>query len=113
MMSLVLPDGYVVDLLGPFYGKNNDSSITKEILRTCTDLSVLCQDDDIQIVDRGFRDVAAEFEALGYDMKMPGLLGEHDKQLSANDANESRLIYQMQMGGRIVSWQIQKVEILF
>ena len=92
MMSLVLPDGYVVDLLGPFYGKNSDSSITKEILRTCTDLSILCQDDDIQIVDRGFRDVAAEFEAFGYDMKMPGLLGKDDKQLSANDANESRLI---------------------
>ncbi|CAF3020910.1 unnamed protein product [Rotaria sp. Silwood2] len=92
MMSLVLPDGYVVDLLGPFYGKNNDSSITKEILHTCTNLSNLCQDDDIQIVDRGFRDVAAEFEALGYDMKMPGLLDKNDKQLSTNDANESRLI---------------------
>ena len=25
MMSLVLPDGYVLDLLGPFYGKDNDN----------------------------------------------------------------------------------------
>ncbi len=38
MMSLVLPDGYTVDLTGPFYRKNNDASITKEILHTCTDL---------------------------------------------------------------------------
>ena len=32
MMSLVLPDGYVLDLLGPFYGKDNDASISKVIL---------------------------------------------------------------------------------
>jgi hypothetical protein len=92
MMSLVLPDGYILDLIGPFYGKNNDSSITKEILNTCTDLSTLCQDDDVQVVDRGFRDVAAEFENLGYDIRMPGLLGKGDKQLSIDDANESRLV---------------------
>lgn len=29
MMSLVLPDGYVLDLLGPFYGEDNDASISK------------------------------------------------------------------------------------
>ena len=29
MMSLVLPDGYVLDLLGSFYGKDNDASISK------------------------------------------------------------------------------------
>ncbi len=92
MMSLVLPDGYVIDLIGPFYGKHNDSSITEEILHTCTNLSILCHDGDVQIVDRGFRDVAAEFEALGYDMKMPGLLAKDDNQLSANDANESRMV---------------------
>ena len=32
MMSLVLPDGYVLDLLGLFYGKDNDASISKVIL---------------------------------------------------------------------------------
>ena len=32
MMSLVLPDGYILDLLSPFYGKHNDASISKAIL---------------------------------------------------------------------------------
>ena len=32
MMSLVLPDGYVLELLSPFYGKDNDASISKVIL---------------------------------------------------------------------------------
>ncbi|CAF4548779.1 unnamed protein product, partial [Rotaria magnacalcarata] len=92
MMSLVLPDGYVLDLIGPFSGKSNDSTITKEILSTCANLQHLCQAGDVQIVDRGFRDVAEEFETLGYDVKMPGLLGKNDKQLNTTDANESRLV---------------------
>ena len=86
MISLVLPDGYVIDLIGPFYGKHNDSSIAKEILQTYSNLSILCQDCDVQIVDRGFRDIAAEFEAISYDMKMRGLLAKDDGRLSANES---------------------------
>jgi hypothetical protein len=52
----------------------------------------LCQDNDTHIVDRGFRDVAAELGALGYDIRMPGLLRKEDKQLSTIDANESRMV---------------------
>ncbi|CAF5214503.1 unnamed protein product, partial [Rotaria magnacalcarata] len=84
--------GYVLDLIGPFYGKHNDAAISKAILDKCTELSVLCEDNDTHIVDRGFRDVAEEFQALGYDLKMPGLLSKGDKQLSTIEANESRLI---------------------
>ena len=69
LMSLVLPDDYVLDLIGPFYGKNNDASVSRSVLDTCTDLSVLCQDNDVHIVDRGFRDVVDEFQALGHDAK--------------------------------------------
>ncbi|CAF2055097.1 unnamed protein product [Rotaria magnacalcarata] len=92
LMSLVIPDGYVLDLIGPFYGKHNDAAISRAILDKCTELSVLCEDNDTHIVDRGFRDVAEEFQALGYDLKMPGLLSKGDKQLSTIEANESRLI---------------------
>ncbi|CAF5064481.1 unnamed protein product [Rotaria magnacalcarata] len=92
LMSLILPDGYVLDLIGPFYGKHNGAAISKAILDKCTELSVLCEDNDTHIVDRGFRDVAEEFQALGYNLKMPGLLSKGDKQLSTIEANESRLI---------------------
>ncbi|CAF3356926.1 unnamed protein product [Rotaria sp. Silwood2] len=78
--------------MGPFYGKHNDAAISRAILDKCTELSVLCKDNDTHIVDRGFRDVVEEFQALGYDLKMPGLLSKGDKQLSTIDANESRLI---------------------
>ena len=72
--------------------ENNDAVISKAILDTCQNLSGLSQDDDTHIVDRGFRDVAEEFQALGYNVRMPGLLSKTDKQLSTYDANESRLI---------------------
>ena len=91
-MSLVLLDGYVLNLIGQFYGKNNDASISRSVLDTCTDLSVLRQDNDVHIVDRGFRDVVEAFQALGHDAKMPGLLSKGDSQLSAIDAKESHMI---------------------
>ena len=31
MMSLVLPNGYILEFIGPFYGKDNDASISKII----------------------------------------------------------------------------------
>ena len=73
LMSLVLPDGCVLDLIGQFYGKTNDVSISRSVLDTCTDLSILCQDNDVYMVDRGFRDVVEDFQALGHDAKMPTL----------------------------------------
>ena len=91
-MSLVLPDGCVLDLIGQFYGKNNDASIPRSVLDTCTDLSVLCQDNDVYFIDRGFRDVIEDFQALDDDAKMPSLLFKKHSQLSAIDANESRMI---------------------
>ena len=91
-MSLVLLDGCVLDLIGQFYGKNNNNSISRSVLDTCTVLSVLCQGNDVYIVDRGFRDVVEDFQALGYDAKIRSLLSKKHSQLSAIDANESRMI---------------------
>ena len=91
-MSLVLPGGSVLELIGQFYEKNNDASISSSVLDTCTDLSVLCQDNDIYIVDRGFRDVVEDFKALGHDAKMPSLLSKKHARPSAIDANESCMI---------------------
>ena len=45
----------------------------------------------MQIVDRGFRDVAAVFEEMGYDVKMPGFLDKSGRQFTIEEANETRL----------------------
>ena len=62
------------------------------ILNTCDNLSTICKDGDVQIVDRGFRDVAAEFEEMGYDIKMPGFLDKNSRQFTSEEANETRLV---------------------
>jgi hypothetical protein len=54
-------------------------------------LSIICELGDTQIVDRGFRDVAAVFEDLGFDVKMPGFLSKGAKQLDTEQANDTRL----------------------
>ncbi len=61
-------------------------------MNTCDNLSTICEDGDVQIVDRGFRDVAAEFEEMGYDVKMPGFLDKNSKQFTSEEANETRLV---------------------
>ena len=68
------------------------------ILNTCNNLSIICEDGDVQIVDRGFRDVAAEFEEIGYDIKMAGFLDKTSKQFTSEQANETRLVT-VSMGG--------------
>ena len=60
------------------------------ILSTYNNLSIICEDGDVQIVERGFRDVAAEFEEMGYDIKMPGFLDKNSKQFTSEQANETR-----------------------
>ena len=91
-MSLVLPDGYVLDAIGPFVGTMNDASIAKAITDTCNQLIEWCEDGDIMIVDRGFRDVLDVFAELGYEVKMPEFLTKGKKQHDTLSANKSRMI---------------------
>ena len=65
-MSLVLPDDYVLDTIGPFRGNMNDASITPHVLRKCDSLIVWYEDDDVMLVDRGLWDVIDTFRKIGY-----------------------------------------------
>lgn len=91
-MSLVLPNGYILDTIGPFVGTMNDASIAKAITNTCSDLMQWCQEGDTMIVDRGFRDVIDVFVELGFEPKMPSFLTKGKRQHDAQEANRSRLI---------------------
>ena len=72
-MSLVFPDGYVLDSIGPYLtdGKNNDAGITENILSLHADLTEWLSEGDVCVVDRGFRDILDVFEDLGLETKMP------------------------------------------
>ena len=58
-MMIVTTTGYIVTPIGLYLadGKNSDAKILNHIIGTDTqDIKMFLQDDDIMIVDRGFRD---------------------------------------------------------
>jgi len=94
-MSIVLPDGYVLHTIGPFYsnGANNDAGMTAKILQDeehgMSDWLKVGQ--QVVVVDRGFRNVVPHLEKQGnLTLKMPTV--SNGKQDSVQQANNSRLV---------------------
>ena len=110
-MSIVHPDGYIVDVIGPFQGNLNDASIAKEILETNNSLAIWLGGNGHTIVDRGFRDVIEVFQDLDYETHTPSFLKKGDKQHSTADANNSRMCTKIRwiveaFHGRLKKWRI-------
>lgn len=58
-MILVATDGHIIDVVGPYIsnGHNNDASITQDIFtRNLNEICDFFEEDDLFVVDRGFRD---------------------------------------------------------
>ena len=76
-MMVVGTDGYILSVLGPYLadGKNNDASILKDMLESnVEELRDWFQEDDLFVVDRGFRDCLEFLESLGLKNEMPDFL---------------------------------------
>lgn len=117
-MVIVSTSGYFVSVLGPYLAdsKNNDSSILNHIIRTnAEDIQKWIQEDDIFIVDRGFRDAISLLQDLGIQAEMPKFMIKGQKQLSTEDANSSRLVTKVRWvvesaNARIKRWKyLEKV----
>ncbi|XP_065939474.1 uncharacterized protein, partial [Magallana gigas] len=110
-MVIVGTDGYILSILGPYYAKNIDALITKHILKTNTDgMKSWLNDNDIFIVDRGFRDVSGYLIEEGYEVKMPQYLQKGNSQHSTEEANTSRLVTKVRwvvesVNARIKQWK--------
>lgn len=90
-MSLILPDGYILETIGPFRGTMNDASIAAKVVETHDELLEWCAGEGQMILDRGFRDIVETFEQLGYEARMPDFLRKGEKQHTTVASNESRL----------------------
>ncbi|CAM4906565.1 unnamed protein product [Rotaria socialis] len=93
-MIITTRSGYILSVLGPFFGdyKNNDANIITHCLLTNEDdMLNWLQDDDIIILDRGFRDAAPTMRTLGFHVQMPRFLNGK-KQFTTEEANQSRLV---------------------
>lgn len=106
-------DGYILSVLGPYLSnaKNNDAAITRHMVtRNSEGMNDWLQDNDLCIVDRGFRDVVEFLEERGISVKMPVYLKKGSKQHTTEDANASRLITKIRwivesINGRLKQWR--------
>ena len=97
-MSIVLPDGYVLETIGPFYsnGHNNDAGMTSQILENeVNGVKDWLLDSEQQnvVVDRGFRNVLDDLGVFGnLNVHMPSCDAKGTEQSSIQEANRSRLV---------------------
>ncbi|XP_029173786.1 uncharacterized protein LOC114942563 [Nylanderia fulva] len=92
---IVAPDGYILDIQGPYFSDscNNDARILQnEFVRDADRMTTWFQENDIVIVDRGYRDATELLARLGILWKMPAIIQPDERQLSTEDANDSRLV---------------------
>lgn len=92
--DIFVQDGYILCVLGPFLCdyKNNDASILKHCVNN-NEQEILdwLDDDDVLILDRGFRDSVRAMKLFGFEVAMPHFLNGR-KQFSLEEANQNRCI---------------------
>ena len=96
---------YFLTVLGPYLAKHNDATILNDML--CTnkeDLKGCFQEDDVFVVDRGFRD------SLWIRVEIPRLLSKREKQITSLDAYASRLVTKVSCSSiyMYVCWHLKK-----
>ena len=87
-------DGYILCVLGLFLSdhKNNDASILKHcVYNNEQDILNWLDEDDILILDRGFRDAIRAMKQFDFDVAMPHFLNGR-KQFSLDEANQNRCV---------------------
>uniref|UniRef100_A0ABD2WA46 DDE Tnp4 domain-containing protein n=1 Tax=Trichogramma kaykai TaxID=54128 RepID=A0ABD2WA46_9HYME len=91
---VVAPDGYILDIQGPYFldGRNNDATTLRHELENDENLNNWFRPGDIVVVDRGYRDVIDTLEGLGLVCEIPSTPASGQRQLTTEDANETRLI---------------------
>lgn len=89
--TICTTNGYIIDMVGPFNGTQNDASIMQHLMSDANGLPKLLKPNDVIVVDRGFRDVCKTLKQLNYKVLMPALKGNRS-QLPTDEANQSRLV---------------------
>src|SRR5256885_14360349 len=84
---VVAPDGYIIDVFGPFAANVNDATITRHV---SSELMRVLKEGDVVLVDRGFRDALEHLRALGLEVRSPEPLS--GSQPTVEQANRTRLV---------------------
>ncbi|XP_062614064.1 uncharacterized protein LOC134275789 [Saccostrea cucullata] len=94
-MVVVTTTGYYVTVVGPYLSdsKNSDAAILTHMLKNnVQDIKNWVHENDIFVVDRGFRDAVGILDEMGIKAEIPCFAKKGSKQLSTEEANSSRLV---------------------
>ncbi|XP_045455076.1 uncharacterized protein LOC123664602 [Melitaea cinxia] len=90
---IVASDGYIVDCFGPYKATTSDSVIINNLFSSPDSaLRLYFRNNDVFILDRGFRDSISLLQGCGYKPYMPESLIEGEHQLTTAQANRSRCV---------------------
>lgn len=90
---MVCTDGYILDVIGPYAATKSDANILSEIiLDEDNAIHWFLEQNDVFILDRGFRDCIADLESHGFESHTPPTKDRQETQLTTIQANKSRLV---------------------
>lgn len=106
---IVCCDGTILECLGPYKATKNDSTIiNQELENEQSGLRRFFRNNDVFILDRGFRDALQNLEAVGYEAYMPESLAEGEHQLTTLKSNKSRCITMCRWVVEVVNGRIKR-----
>ena len=90
---MVCSDGYIIDVLGPYAATTSDASImTSLCANEDNPFHWMFHQNDVFILDRGFRDSVVDLQSLGYEPHIPPTKDRNESQLTTEQANKARLV---------------------
>ena len=90
-MMICAPDGYILNVEALFYGSDNDATMMNYCMHFSSFLDYF-EEQDVMIVDRGFRDVLPALWASRIETFMPHFLQPGQKQFTTEQANDNRIV---------------------
>lgn len=92
-LVIVSTTGYFISVTGPYITKNNDLTALNHVMNTnIEDICDWVREEDIFVIDRGFRDSLDFLEEIGIQAQMPCFMTKGEKQMPTENANSSRLV---------------------
>lgn len=90
---MVACDGHIIEVLGPYAATQSDADIMKALFENPdSEMRSYFRENDVFILDRGFRDAIGLLTSLQYRIHKPESLSVGESQLSTLKANKSRCV---------------------
>lgn len=108
-MMVVSPNGYILEVFGPYPANLNDAEILKKILSENNSLRETFIENDVFLVDRGFRDSISALQTSGYVACMPHFIDTNATQLTWRQANKSRFVTKCRYAVEVINGRLKSV----